>query len=81
MNPVVEFYQMLQTVQQRAASVEDVEKWLLLTMGQTNSCCGTVSEVNLAATRELGILYGKTGQYAAAEQFFHRADIDLGGLE
>ena len=64
---------MLQTVQQRAASVEDVEKWLLLTMGQTNSCCGTVSEVNLAATRELGILYGKTGQYAAAEQFLERA--------
>ena len=33
----------------------------------------TVSEVNLAATRELGILYGKTGQYAAAEQFLERA--------
>lgn len=67
------FYEQLHQLSNMADRPEDIEEWLLLTIGQTQPCCGQASKTHIAALRELGILYRKLGQLPQALTFAQKA--------
>ena len=73
MDAVQDFYEKYGLLSSMATSPEDVEQWLVMAIGQTNQCCGTIDPVNVAATRELGIFYRKTGRLQEARAYLDRA--------